>query len=65
MLKEGQPLGLFYGLKKTGIWQENEAEEAAKYKSSKPGEPKYEDLNNDYDLGANDHQVIGQSYNFV
>ncbi len=60
VLKEGQPLGLFYGLKKTGIWQENEAEEAAKYKSSKPGEPKYEDLNNDYDLGANDHQVIGQ-----
>jgi len=58
IVKEGEQMGSFFGLKYLGLWQEDEAVEAAKY-GSKPGEPKYEDVNNDSQLSDSDRQIIG------
>jgi TonB-linked SusC/RagA family outer membrane protein len=54
----GQPFNVIYDYKKTGIWQTNEASDAAKY-SEKPGMIKVEDVNNDGKIDANDRQILG------
>ncbi|MDD4438096.1 MAG: TonB-dependent receptor, partial [Tissierellia bacterium] len=41
-----------------GIWQENEAEEAAKY-GQKPGDAKARDVNNDYKIDQKDKVFLG------
>ena len=58
VLKPGYSIGSIYGLKCLGIWQQNEAEEAAKY-GLQPGDYKYEDVNKDNVIGSEDYQVIG------
>lgn len=60
----GQPLQVFYDYKKTGIWQEADAEEMAKFNekgaSYKAGDIRVEDVNGDYKIDPNyDRQVIG------
>lgn len=60
VLKPGEPIGTIYGLKYLGIWQKDEAAEAAKYQQE-PGDYKYEDLNGDYNYGSEDSQVIGHT----
>jgi TonB-linked SusC/RagA family outer membrane protein len=42
----GHPIRVWYGYKMIGIWQEEEAEQAAVY-GAKPGWPKLEDVQND------------------
>ena len=54
----GQPLFVFYDYKKIGIWQANEAAQAAQY-GSRVGQIKLEDTNGDGKIDANDRQVIG------
>lgn len=54
----GEPLGTFYGFKFLGIYQENEAAEAAKF-GFKPGDSKYFDKNNDNKIDSEDKVVIG------
>lgn len=57
-IKEGYPLGAFYGLKYIGIWQVGEEEEAAKF-GNKPGDARYEDTNGN---GIKDDlQIIGDA----
>ncbi len=60
VLMPGQPIGTIYGLKYLGIWQENEAEEAAKFQQQ-PGDYKYEDINGNYTYDNEDKQVIGNT----
>lgn len=60
IVRKGESLGSLFGLKALGIWQENEAAEAAKY-SSGPGEIKYHDLDGDGAITASDRQIIGQT----
>ncbi len=60
VLMPGQPIGTIYGLKYLGIWQQDEAEEAALYEQ-KPGDYRYEDLNGDHAYSADDNQVIGHA----
>lgn len=62
----GRPLKSFYHFINEGIWQENEAEEAAKYfKDSKktqpfkPGDIKLRDLNGDYIIDDKDETYLG------
>lgn len=63
----GRPLNSFYTFKRLGIWQLDEAEEAAKYfkdaaktQPFKPGDIKLADLNGDYIIDeVNDVQYIG------
>ncbi len=60
IVKPGEPLGTFYGYKFLGLWQANEASEAALY-GYKPGDSKYEDLNGDKVIDGKDLQVIGNA----
>jgi hypothetical protein len=54
----GESLSSFWGLKSLGVWQSDEADVAATY-GNKPGDSKYEDLNDDGVIGGDDYQVIG------
>lgn len=54
----GQPIGVYYDYKKIGIWQSNEAAEAAKY-GYKPGQIKLLDVNNDGAYTDVDRIIVG------
>ncbi|MCR8556514.1 SusC/RagA family TonB-linked outer membrane protein [Mucilaginibacter sp. BJC16-A38] len=54
----GQPLNVIYDVRKTGIWQNSEASQAAVY-GQKPGSIKIQDLNGDGKIDAKDDQIIG------
>ncbi len=58
ILQEGLALGELYGYKWLGIWQEDEADEAAKF-GNKPGDNKYEDITPDGTINASDRTSIG------
>ena len=53
----GYPIKTHYGLKKLGIWQLNEAEEAAKY-GEKPGRIKIYDVNGDSKIDNDNDRII-------
>lgn len=57
---KGEPIGTFYGLHYLGIWQQDQAAEAAKY-GQQPGDYHYEDFNGDGGVDNNDYQVLGNS----
>lgn len=60
ILKVGEPLGVMRGLVYEGLWQTKEVDEAAKY-GKVPGDPKYEDVNNDGKIDGNDMIPIGNA----
>lgn len=60
VIREGSPMGSFYGLKSDGIWQTSEAVTAAVY-GAQPGDFKYVDKNNDGKINADDCGIIGQA----
>lgn len=55
----GQPVDVNYNLKTIGVWQLNEAEEAAKY-GCKPGQYKILDLNGDGAINDEDRVLDGR-----
>lgn len=56
----GKPLTIFYDLKKIGIWQTSELDEATSF-GDKPGEIKVEDLNGDGRINSLDRQFLGSA----
>ena len=54
----GSPISVFYDYKWTGIWQTNEAEEAAKY-ARVPGQIKTADLDNSGTVNDADRIIVG------
>ena len=54
----GQPVNVVYDYKQIGIWQTNEADEAAKYGQT-VGQIHIEDKNKDGKIDANDLQIVG------
>ncbi|NIG54872.1 TonB-dependent receptor [Chitinophaga sp. Cy-1792] len=55
----GQPTYVYYDFKKIGVWQDKDAQAAAKY-GVKPGEIRLEDVNKDSVIDAkNDRQILG------
>jgi TonB-dependent starch-binding outer membrane protein SusC len=60
IVKQGQPLGTFWGYKSLGIWKGKDAAEAALY-GAQPGDYKFEDLNGDNVINGDDLQVTGYS----
>lgn len=58
VVKQGEELGSFYGIKAMGLWQEDQREEAAKY-SQVPGEMRYQDVDGDGSITTADRQIIG------
>jgi len=60
IIEEGEQLGSFFGLEADGIWQLEQAEEAAIY-GAEPGDFKYVDKNNDGKIDAEDRSIIGHA----
>ena len=60
ILKVGQPVGEFYGYKFLGTWKSKDVAEAAAF-GSKPGDAKYQDLNNDHTYSTSDYQLLGNA----
>jgi TonB-linked SusC/RagA family outer membrane protein len=60
----GSPIKVFYDYKKIGIWQLDEAEEAAKY-GSKPGEIKVEDVDKNGTIDVKDRVKFKQRPDFT
>lgn len=60
ILKVGKPLGEFRGLVSQGLWQTNEAAEAALY-GKKPGDSKYMDVDGNHSIGGEDMVDLGSS----
>ena len=56
----GHALDEIWGYKFIGVWQENEAEEAAKYKQQ-PGDPKLLDVDNNYKFNNDDKVFQGNT----
>lgn len=64
IIRVGEPVGSFWGLKRLGTWSESERAEAAKYnyrggKTVLPGDVKYLDVNGDYQINDDDRMIIG------
>jgi len=60
VVNKGQPLGQIWGYKYLGTWKTGEEEEAAVY-GAKPGNPRYEDVDNSGSYGSADKQVIANT----
>lgn len=60
VIREGEEMGSFYGWEADGIWQLDEAEQAAQY-GAEPGDFKYVDQNNDGKLNDKDRKIVGQA----
>ena len=60
VIREGEPMGNFWGLESAGIWQLDESVEAATY-GCKPGDFKYVDLNGDGVINEKDRKIIGNA----
>lgn len=56
----GKPINVMYNYEKAGIWQTDEAEEAAKY-GRKPGDVKIKDLDENGEINANDKKILGST----
>jgi TonB-dependent starch-binding outer membrane protein SusC len=59
IIREGHPVGSFFGFVHQGTWGTDEESEAAKY-LKKPGDIKYQDVNNDGRINDNDRVIIGK-----
>ncbi|MFO7616343.1 MAG: TonB-dependent receptor, partial [Bacteroidales bacterium] len=57
----GMPIGLFYGLRTDGLWQEGDDFANSAQPNARPGDIKYVDFNNDSVINMNDRQLIGRS----
>jgi TonB-linked SusC/RagA family outer membrane protein len=55
----GHPIRVNYNFVIDGVWQLDEADEAAKW-GSQPGFVKFRDVNGDYLLTSEDRQIVGQ-----
>ena len=62
LLRVGQPIGLFYGYQRDGIFQTNdEISVSAQSTTAQPGDVRYKDLNGDKIIDANDRTVLGNA----
>lgn len=56
----GRDISTIWDYEFVGVWQENEAEEAAKY-GQRPGDAKARDVNGDYKISQEDKVFLGQT----
>ena len=59
LIREGEPVGTFFGYIDEGTWNTDEAAEAAIY-DRLPGDIKYKDLNDDGAINSDDRAIIGK-----
>ncbi|MVZ65901.1 SusC/RagA family TonB-linked outer membrane protein [Sphingobacterium sp. DK4209] len=60
IIREGQPLGSLFGYTYLGVIQEGE--KYSPQPNSKPGDPKFKDMNNDGTISSADRAIIGSAY---
>jgi TonB-linked SusC/RagA family outer membrane protein len=60
IIKEGSPLYSFYGYKVLGIWQTGD--DFSSNPTAKPGTFKFQDLNGDKLINADDRMILGNSF---
>jgi TonB-linked SusC/RagA family outer membrane protein len=60
IVKPGESLGTMYGYNFLGLWQENEAAEAARF-GYQPGDSKYENLDGNDKIDGDDRKIIGNA----
>ncbi len=58
ILTPGESLSTYWGLRYLGTWKSDQATEAAVY-GNVPGDSRYEDINGDNSINADDMQIIG------
>jgi TonB-linked SusC/RagA family outer membrane protein len=58
IIREGEPVGSFFGFVHLGTWGSDEEDEAAKY-LKKPGDIKYQDVDENGVINDNDRVIIG------
>lgn len=58
IIREGEPVGSFFGFVHQGTWGSNEEDEATKY-LKKPGDIKYQDVDGNGVINDNDRVIIG------
>lgn len=59
LIREGKPVGTFFGYIRVGTWSTAEESQAAGY-LKKPGDLKYLDINKDGKINNNDQTIIGK-----
>jgi TonB-linked SusC/RagA family outer membrane protein len=59
VVRVGEPVGSFFGYVSLGTWGTHEADKAQQY-GLKPGDIKYQDLNNDGKINDKDRTIIGR-----
>ncbi|PRX38994.1 SusC/RagA family TonB-linked outer membrane protein [Salegentibacter salegens] len=58
----GSPIGNFYGFKQLGVFQdEADLQSYPHYATARPGDVKYEDVNGDGEITADDRTIIGNN----
>ncbi|WP_367998189.1 hypothetical protein [Arenibacter palladensis] len=58
----GEPLGLFYGYKFLGLYENQQQLDQASSPTSAIGTPRYEDVNGDGVISSSDHTIIGNPH---
>ncbi|MCB2410505.1 SusC/RagA family TonB-linked outer membrane protein [Hymenobacter lucidus] len=61
ILREGEPIGSFYGYQFDGLWQTTDEIAAAGRTGVRPGDPRYKDQNGDKAITAADRVIIGRA----
>ncbi|UOQ54871.1 SusC/RagA family TonB-linked outer membrane protein [Hymenobacter cellulosivorans] len=61
ILREGEPIGSFYGYQFDGLWQTEDEIKAAGRTGVRPGDPRYVDQNGDKAITAADRVIIGRA----
>jgi TonB-dependent starch-binding outer membrane protein SusC len=59
ILRVGEPLGVFFGLKTDGIFQNQAEVDASAQKTAKPGDRRFVDQNADGAINASDRVILG------
>lgn len=59
IIRVGQPIGTIYGYVYQGIIQQDDPVLKTTQPNSQPGDPKYEDLDNNGIINANDRKILG------
>lgn len=63
IIKEGEVLNSFYGWRTQGIWQsDQEITDSGTTDPVKPGDVRYEDINGDGTVNADDRVILGNSF---
>ncbi|MBI1301579.1 MAG: SusC/RagA family TonB-linked outer membrane protein [Alphaproteobacteria bacterium] len=61
ILRVGEQIGSIWGRVRTGTWNLDQADEAARY-GLRPGDIRWQDLDNNGVINANDSKIIGRMY---